>query len=116
MKNSLIFSFYYCGSYRGLFGVKKAEFFQSFSHSAYTDAVVIRDKRRSETDNNRVAAFQEDFRLFGFVNYFFRVLGTYHKTLSAKNTLVSDNMSLIPREPNGLYRAVANTLIAIFTI
>ena len=51
-----------------------------------------------------------------FAHYFFCVLRTYNKAVTAKNALVANDVCLVARKANGLNRAVTNALIAVFAV
>ena len=116
MKHSFVFAFYDRRSECGLFRIVKSEFFERFAHGAYPDAVVVRYKGRSDAHDNGISALQKNFYVFGFIDYFFRVLRTDNETLSAKDTFVSDNMRLVSRKSDRFYGAMPDALVAVFAV
>lgn len=112
----LIFCLDYCCADSGLLGVEKAELLERFAHRVYAHALIVCNERRSEADNDRVAALEQDFYFFGLVNYLLCILRTYDKALTAEDTFVADNICLIAREAYRLHRAMADTFIAVFTV
>ncbi len=115
-ENALIFGFDNRHTNSSFFHISKAKLFQCFPHSADAGAVIICRKGGRKADDNRAAALEQNFYLFGFVHDFLCILRTYNKALTAQNTFVSDDMRLIAGEAYRLYRTVAYTFIAVFTV
>ena len=59
---------------------------------------------------------QKHADLFGFVDDFLCVLRTYYEAMTAKDTFVADDVRLVAREANRLYRAISDALVAVFTV
>ena len=96
--------------------IVKAEFFQRSSHAFDACTFIIRNKRRRKADDDRITALQENTYFFRTVYDLFCVLRANNEALTAKNTFIADDMRMIPRETNRLYRAMADAFIAIFAV
>ena len=100
----------------GFLRVGKAEFLEGCAHGTDADTVIIGDKRGGDAYIDRRAALQKHLDLLGLIHDLFCILRTYDKAVPAKDTFVIDNMRLVARKADRLNRAVANALIAVFTV
>ena len=115
-KHTLVLVFNDGSADSGFLHVSKPKLLQRVAHRLYSNALVVCDKGGGKTDDNRISALEQYAHLFGFVNYFLCVLGTHHEAVTAQNTLVADNVSLISRKADRLNGAMADTFIAVFTV
>ena len=97
----------------GFFHIIESELFECFAHGMNADTVVIGNKGRSKTDNDRFAGLQKNFHFFQLACNFLRVLRTYNKALSTENTFISNNMRLVSGESDRFYRTVTDTLVTV---
>ena len=100
----------------GFFHIIESELFERFTHGIDADSMVIGKERRRKADDYRFASLKKNFYLFQLTCDFFCILRTHNKALSAENTFISDNVRLISRKTDRLYRTVADTLVTVFAV
>ena len=101
---------------RRLLGVGKSDFSERLAKLVDSHILIIGDERRRNARDDRFSAAQQCAHKLRAVRDLLRILGTYDKALTAKNTLIADDIRLIAGKPNGLHRTVTDTFIAIFTV
>ena len=111
-----VFAFYNCRAYRRFLGSKKSELFERFFKRINTRFFKISGKRRRNGSYYLFIPSQKNLYILFCVNYFLGVLRTYNKTLTAKYTVIGNDMCLVSRKSYRLYRTVSYTFIAVLAI
>ena len=105
--HSFVFFFHYRCAYGCFLNVVKAKFLQGAAHGFYTYAVVIGNELRRKADDYGVSRLNQNSYLFNAVGNFFCVLRTLYNAITAKDTLVADNVCLISRKADCFYGALS---------
>jgi len=100
----------------GFLDVVKAELLQRLAHRGNADAFVIGDEGRSEADNNRIAALQENPYLFGIVHDLFGILRAGDEAMTTEDAFILDDVRLIAGKTDRFDRTMANAFIAVLAI
>ena len=116
LKHTLIFVLDYRRTDSSLLNVVKTELFKSATHGLYTYSLIVSYKGGCKADYNGISTLKQDTYLFGAVNYLLCILRTNDEAVTAKNTLVSDYMSLVTGKADRFNRTVSDTLITVFTV
>ena len=100
----------------GLLHLGKAELLERIAHRADVHILIIGNVRRRKAHIHRVAALDEDARLFPLADDLLGILRAGDEAAAAQDTLVSDDMRLIAGETDRLHRAMTDTFIAVLTV
>ena len=116
LEHTLVFVLNYGCTDCGLLNVGKSEALKCAAHRGNTYSVVICDKRGSKADDNGITRLNKDAYLFDTVCDLLGILRALDNAVTAENTLVADDMSLVSRKADSLYGTLSYTAEAGFTV
>ena len=113
--NILVFGLHNRGADCSFLSAGEAQLLQSLLHGSDGGARVVGHERGRQTGDDRTALDQLN-SAGHIIADLLGVLGTYHKTLTAENTFVTDNLCLARGIFDGFHGTVANAFVTVHTV